>query len=117
MSSKSPIYSEILHLFGQLEDHKVLEIIDAGAQGRVPDVSLAANPSLPHDGPGVFGLSGPTSFYLTLDESPGLDDRFTALGRVVAGAHTLTDFAAGDRIRSIRILRSGEEALAFSSGR
>lgn len=28
MSSKSPIYSEILHLFGQLEDHKVLEIID-----------------------------------------------------------------------------------------
>ena len=28
MSSKSPIYSEILHLFGQLEDHKILKIID-----------------------------------------------------------------------------------------
>ena len=27
MSSNSPIYTEILHLFGQLEDHKVLEII------------------------------------------------------------------------------------------
>ena len=27
MSSNSPIYSEILHLFGQIEDHKVLEII------------------------------------------------------------------------------------------
>jgi hypothetical protein len=99
-----------------VEGGRINAVIDPGAQGQVPEVSLVANPSVPHDGPGVFGLSGPTSFYLTLDEAPGLEDRVTALGRVVAGAHTLNDFAAGDRIRSIRILRSGDEALAFSGG-
>ena len=60
-------------------------------------------------------MSGPTSFYITLDGNAGLDSRYTALGRVVAGAHVLGDLAAGDRIRSIRILRSGEAAMNFAT--
>jgi len=93
-------------------------IIDSETQRSVAvaELPLDPNPSVKHDGPGVLGLSGSSSFYLTLSENSELDGRFTALGRVVAGAHVLGDFAAGDEIRSIRILRSGEAARAFMTG-
>jgi carboxypeptidase Q len=81
----------------------------------VADLPLAPNPAVKHDSPGVFGLSGPDSFYLTLRAGPELDTRYTALGRVVAGSHTLGDLAAGDEIRMVRILRSGEAARAFAT--
>jgi cyclophilin family peptidyl-prolyl cis-trans isomerase len=92
-------------------------VIDSETQRSVAvaELPLDPNPSVKHDGPGVLGLSGPSSFYLTLGENSELDGRFTALGRVVAGAHVLGDFAAGDEIRSIRILRSGESARAFKT--
>lgn len=79
----------------------------------VAELPLDPNPLVKHDGPGVLGLSGPSSFYITLRENSELDGSFTALGRVVAGAHLLADFSAGDEIRSVRILRSGEAARAF----
>ncbi len=93
-------------------------VIDSETQRSVAvaELPLDSNPSVKHDGPGVLGLSGSSSFYLTLSENSDLDGRFTALGRVVAGAHVLGDFAAGDEIRSIRILRSGEAARAFMTG-
>jgi len=81
-----------------------------------PDLPLTPNPALSHDGSGILGLSGSNSFYLTLSADPSLDDRFTALGRVVAGGHVLGDIAAGDEIRRVRILRSGEAASAFDTG-
>ena len=81
----------------------------------VADLPLDPNPSLRHDGTGVLGLSGPNSFYLTLGPDPESDGQFTALGRVVAGAHVLGEFAEGDGIRSIRILRSGAAASAFQT--
>jgi hypothetical protein len=81
----------------------------------VADLPLAPNPAVRHDGPGVLGLSGPDSFYLTLQARPELDTRYTALGRVVAGSHTLGDLEAGDEIRVVRILRSGEAARAFAT--
>jgi len=90
-------------------------VIDGEAQLPfvVPGLPLTPNPSMRHDGPGVLGLSGSGGFYLTLAGDAGLDQRFTALGRVIAGADVLGDFAAGDEIRSVRILRSGEAARAF----
>ena len=81
----------------------------------VADLPLTPNPAVRHDGPGVLGLSGPDSFYLTLQATPELDARYTALGRVVAGSHTLGDLQAGDEIRAVRILRSGEAARAFAT--
>jgi cyclophilin family peptidyl-prolyl cis-trans isomerase len=81
----------------------------------VRDLPLTPNPSVKHDGPGVLGLSGPNTFYITLEGNANLDSRYTALGRVVAGDHVLGDFSAGDRIRGIRILRSGEAARAFAT--
>ena len=94
---------------------RINAVVDSEIQRSVAvaDLPLDPNPFVKHDGPGVLGLSGPSSFYITLLENSELDGSFTALGRVVAGAHLLDDFSAGDEIRSVRILRSGAAARAF----
>jgi hypothetical protein len=96
--------------------NRITAVLESRAGGAVPNITLSPNSAIRHDGQGVFGLVGPDSFYLTLRADRDLDRSATALGRIVAGAHTLGDFAEGDRIRSIRILRSGDEAQAFASG-
>jgi len=100
-----------------VSEGRIDAVIDSEVQRSVmvADLPLHPNPTLRHDGAGVLGLSGPNSFYLTLRPDPGLDGQFTALGRVVAGAHVLGDVSEGDGIRSIRILRSGEAAVAFKT--
>jgi hypothetical protein len=95
---------------------RITAVLEPRASGAVPGITLRPNSAIQHDGQGVFGLAGPDRFYLTLRADRGLDRSGTALGRIVAGGHTLGDFTEGDRIRSIRILRSGEEAQAFGSG-
>ena len=96
----------------------VRAILDSETQQAMdyPGLPLRPNPAVSHDESGVLGLSGSNGFYLTLSANPSLDHRFTALGRVVAGAHTLGEIAQGDEIRRIRILRSGEAATAFDTG-
>jgi len=104
---------------GAIEDvsgSRITGVISTDASRQVPNISLGPNPAIGHDGQGVFGLIGPDSFYLTLRADRDLDRNATALGRIVAGAHTLGEFTEGDQIRSIRILRSGEEARAFGAG-
>jgi carboxypeptidase Q len=99
------------------EEGRLDVVLDSETQRAMdyPQLPLTPNPSVSHDGPGVLGLSGPNAFYLTLAADHSLDGRFTALGRVVAGGHVLEEIAAGDQIRRIRILRSGEAASAFST--
>ncbi len=82
----------------------------------VAQLPLTPNPAVTHDAGGVLGLSGPNTFYLTLEPNPSLDARFTALGRVVAGAHLLGDLAPEEGIRTIRIVRAGADAQAFATG-
>ncbi len=81
----------------------------------VDELPLARNAAIAHDAPGVLGVSGANAFYLTLGADPSLDTRFTAIGKVIAGADQLGDLAAGDEIRSVRILRSGDAARAFAT--
>jgi len=90
-------------------------VIESEAQRSVAvaELPLATNPAISHDGAGILGLSGPNSFYLTLNANSRLDEHYTALGRVIAGEHVLAELEAGDEIRSIRILRSGEAARNF----
>ena len=40
---------------------------------------------LKHVTAGVLGLSGPNTFYLTLQKNKGLDGKYPALGKVIAG--------------------------------
>jgi carboxypeptidase Q len=73
------------------------------------------NASVKHDGPGVFGVSANNGFYVTTQKKPGLDRKYTALGKVVAGLNELKDFKKGDVIRAIRITRVGEAARNFKT--
>jgi len=101
----------------EADEGMIHAVIDSETQQavRVDDLPMDPNPAVKHDGPGVFGLDGEGSFYLTRRGIPELDSQLTALGRVVAGSHTLGDVSTGDEIRSIRILRSGEAARAFQT--
>ncbi len=74
-----------------------------------------ANPKVKHDGPGVFGVSSANTFYLTLKKNSGLDRKYTALGRVVAGLDAVPLIKKGDAIRAIRITRVGEAARNFKT--
>jgi hypothetical protein len=101
----------------EVENGLVSAVVESEAQRSVmvEDLPLRPNPAVKHDAPGVLGVSGANTFYLTLGANPGMDETATGLGRVVAGDHTLGDFAAGDEIRSIRILRSGDAARGFAT--
>ena len=92
-------------------------LIDSDVQRAVAveNLPLRSNPAVKHDGAGVLGLSGSNTFYITLGANSSLDETGTALGRVIAGGHTLGDFVQGDGIRSVRILRSGEAAREFAT--
>ena len=88
---------------------------DAARSVAEVDLSLEPNPALGSGEPGVFGLNGPHGFYLTLAPAPGMVGRATALGRIVAGESSLAGLSEGDRVLSVRILRSGESASAFAT--
>jgi cyclophilin family peptidyl-prolyl cis-trans isomerase len=70
---------------------------------------------LKHDAAGVLGLSGPNTFYLTLQKKPGLNRKSAALGSVIAGLSNLKELKKGDAIRSIRITRVGQAARDFKT--
>jgi len=101
----------------EVESGLVRAVVETEAQRAMglADLPLPGNPGVKHDAPGVLGVSGPDSFYLTLQARPDLDARYTALGRVVAGAHRLGDLAAGDEVRSVRIIRAGDDARDFAT--
>ena len=58
---------------------------------------------------------GPNQFYITLQKNAGLDGRYTALGKVIAGADGLKEIKKGDPIRFIRITRVGQAARDFKT--
>jgi hypothetical protein len=62
---------------------------------------------------GVLGLSGPNTFYLTLEKKKGLDGKYAALGKVMAGLDLLQGMKKCDAIRSVRITRVGQAARDF----
>jgi cyclophilin family peptidyl-prolyl cis-trans isomerase len=73
------------------------------------------NPAVKHDGPGVFGVSSANTFYLTLKKDAGLDKKYTALGKVMAGTEVLSQIKKGDALRAIRITRVGDGARNFKT--
>ncbi|HEX7486742.1 MAG TPA: M20/M25/M40 family metallo-hydrolase [Vicinamibacterales bacterium] len=73
------------------------------------------NVAVKHDAAGVLGMMGPNQFYITLQKNTGLDGRYTALGKVVAGGDGLKDIKKGDPIRFIRITRVGQAARDFKT--
>jgi peptidyl-prolyl cis-trans isomerase A (cyclophilin A) len=75
---------------------------------------------LKHDGPGVLAManSGPNTngcqFYITMKATPQLDGGYSVFGRVVQGQDVVTKIAKGDRMTTVKILRIGADAQAFT---
>lgn len=77
------------------------------------------HPELRHDRPGILSMAnaGPdtngSQFFITHVETPHLDDRHTVFGHVVTGMDVVNRIQKGDRIKTIRIKRIGEQAEQF----
>jgi len=97
---------------GLVSMHVVSDTQKSVAVARLPKTT---NPKLKHDAAGVIGLSGPNTFYLTLQKKGNLNRRSPALGTVIAGLSHLTELKKGDTIRAIRITRVGQAAREFKT--
>ena len=77
--------------------------------------------NLKHDGPGVLSMAnaGPgtngSQFFITHVETPWLDGKHTVFGRVVEGQNIVDVIQQGDKIKTVKIIRTGNEAKAFKT--
>jgi cyclophilin family peptidyl-prolyl cis-trans isomerase len=108
-----PPIGKIVDLKGGLANAVVVSAVQKSVA--VPKLPRAANPALKHDVEGVLGVSGPNTFYLTLQKNNALDRRYTAIGKVIAGLGLLQNLKAGEGIRSVRIVRAGQAARDFKT--
>jgi hypothetical protein len=92
-----------------------LIVSDVQKSVAIPSLPMSPNGALKHDAAGILGVSGPNAFYLTLRKSAGLDKKFTAIGKTIAGLDWLKKVKKGDAIRSIRIVRVGQAARDFKT--
>jgi peptidylprolyl isomerase len=79
------------------------------------------HPELLHDSEGVVAManSGPdtngSQFYITMAPTPHLDGGYNVFGRVTQGMDVVTEVEQGDVIRSVEIIRAGEQAESYSA--
>jgi len=108
-----PPIGQILDTKGGLAAMQIVS--DVQKSVAIAKLPKTTNKALKHDAAGVLGLSGPNTFYLTLQKNGGLDRKYAALGTVIAGADRLQGLKKGDAIRSIRITRVGQAARDFKT--
>lgn len=109
--------------------HRV--IADFMIQGGDPDGTGAGGPgyrfedeivsTLKHDKPGILSMAnaGPATngsqFFITHKATPHLDGLHTIFGQTIEGQDIVDKITQGDKIESIKIIRSGKEAKEFDA--
>jgi len=109
----APPIGKVMDVKGGLAN--LIIVSDVQKSVAVPRVPKTTNHALKHDVAGILGVSSPNTFYLTLRKDTGLDRKYTAIGKVIAGLGPLQDVKKGDAIRSIRIIRVGQPARDFKT--
>ncbi|QSI05826.1 peptidylprolyl isomerase [Treponema pedis] len=115
--------------YNGLTFHRV--IADFMIQGGCPEGTGTGGPGyefpdeivdgLKHDGPGVLSMAnaGPSTngsqFFITHVETPWLDGQYTIFGKVVEGQSVVNAIAQGDKIKTVTIIRVGEDAKSFKT--
>jgi hypothetical protein len=109
----APPIGQVVDITGGLATMQIVsEVQKSVAVAKLPKTT---NKALKHDIVGILGLSGPNTFYLTLEKKKGLNGKYPALGKVIAGLGQLQGVKKGDPIRSIRITRVGQAARDFKT--
>ncbi len=108
-----PPIGQVLDVKGGLATMQIVSEVQKSVA--IPKLPKTTNKTIKHDGAGILGLSGPNTFYLALQKNKGLDGKYAALGKVIAGLDRLPGLKKGDAIRSIRITRVGQAARDFKT--
>ncbi|MDO5637354.1 MAG: peptidylprolyl isomerase [Myroides sp.] len=111
--------------------HRV--IADFMIQGGDPDGTGSGGPGyrfadefttdLKHDKAGILSMAnaGPATngsqFFITHGPTPHLDGMHTVFGHVLEGQEVVNAIAQGDKIETIKIIRSGDKAKSFDAAK
>lgn len=77
--------------------------------------------TLRHDEPGVLSMANSgantngSQFFITIVETPWLDDKHTVFGKVISGQDVVDSMKQGATIEKVTIIRQGADAEAFTA--